>query len=606
MQRNIRGPQSALTDYLASQNISATRIRLDHEARRAAAASAAANSATSAQDAQGGDGQDNQGGQDEEAGPSSAVVARQTRERKRKEQAAAIEKIKKTKAFKRRKQRHNPQDDDNLALAMFEEGTTNVVPGQIENCEECGKRFTVTAYTRAGPKGGLLCPQCASKLVDEEKAAKKNNKSGKKKATSGPAGGGRRKMQSRLLDGHIGVKSLVTLCVETLANNIHLAESLGDLPPIALDRIARQLSKRRLLNPETLQLFLQPQTEDITLYDAARLGQDDYIRIFGVCSKLKNLKLRNAIQFRDSVVAYLIERNFALESISLSGANLLTKDCWKKFLEAKGKALKGLHVYFTDRHFDDELVGSLKDSCPGLVSLKICHNQQVSDEGLKQIMHLDNLERLSLHLVTPTSTMPYVDIIERIGNNLRTFSVRTVSDVDDRLLDALHDHCTRLTKLRITDSEVMTDAGFARLFKGWKNRPLTYIDLEKCRHIDSTQPRDNPHMVGLCSSGFKALMAHSGKSLQKLNLHACRHISGKAFEEVFSPDSVYPNLVDLELSFCEEVTDFVVGSIFRCCPKLWRLNVFGCMKLKEVRVPKGKILVGMPNAIGMVIEGTED
>ncbi|KAI0112635.1 RNI-like protein [Hypoxylon sp. NC0597] len=604
MQRNIRGPQSALTDYLASQNISATRIRAEHEARRAAAASEAANSATTTQGAQEEDGQDGQDGQGEEAGPSSAVTAHQTLERKRKAQAEAIEKIKKSKAFKRRKQVRNPPEDDDLALALFEEAASKSVPGQIENCEECGKRFTVTAYTRAGPKGGLLCPQCASKLVNEEKAAK-NNKNGKK-AAAGPASRGRRKMQSCLLDGHIGVKSLVTLCVETLAKNIHLADSLGDLPPIALDRIARQLSKRRLLDPKTLQLFLQPQTEDIALYDAARIGQDDYIKMFGVCSKLKNLKVRSAIQFRDKVMEYLIGRNLALESISLSGANLLTKDSWKKFLEAKGKALKGLRVYFTDRYFDDELVGSLKDWCPDLVTLKICHNQQVSDKGVEQIAHLDNLERLGLHLVTPTSTMPYVHIIEKIGKNLRTFSVRTVSNVDDRLLDALHDHCTHLTKLRITDSEVMTDAGFARLFKEWKNRSLTCLDLEKCRHIDSAKPRDNPHMVGLCSNGFKALMAHSGKSLQKLNLHACRHISQEAFEEVFSPVNIYPNLVDLELSFCEEVTDFIVGSIFRCCPKLWRLNVFGCMKLKEVRVPKGKILVGMPNAIGMVIEGTED
>ncbi|KAI1414592.1 RNI-like protein [Hypoxylon sp. FL1857] len=603
MQRSIRGPRSALTDYLASQNISASRIRADNEARRRdAAANAAATSATTA-DATAEDGQEVDSDDEEQVRKAGVAAIRQAIEEQRKrKQAEAIDKIKKSKAFKRRKRNHEDSDDDDLARALFEEGPSAPVPGQMVNCEECKKRFTVTAYTRAAPEGGLLCPKCAIKLADDEKDTKKK---GRKKATAKPARS-RRQIQSRLLDGQIGVKSLMTLCVETLANNISLADSFGDLAPIAINRIARQLSKRRLLNPKTLQLFLQPDAESITLYDAARIGQEDYKQVFGVCSKLKHLKVRNGIQFQNAVMEYLIGRNLALQSIYLSGANLLAEDCWMKFLKAKGKALKSLRVYFTDKHFGDELVGSLKDYCPDLVTLKICHNQQVSGEGVEHIAHLENLERLGLHLVTPTSTMPYVRVIESIGKNLRMFSLRMVPEVDDRLLHALHDNCTNLTKLRITGSEVMTDAGFARLFRGWKNRPLTFIDLEKCCHVDSANPHKNTHMVGLCSNAFTAIMAHSGIALRHLNLHACRHISREAFEKAFSVDKVYPNLTDLELSFCDELTDFIVGSIFRCCPKLWRLNVFGCMKLREVRVPKGKILVGMPNAIGMVIEGTDD
>jgi DNA repair protein RAD7 len=101
-------------------------------------------------------------------------------------------------------------------------------------------------------------------------------------------------------------------------------------------------------------------------------------------------------------------------------------------------------------------------------------------------------------------------------------------------------------------------------------------------------------------------MVHSGRKLQHLNVHGCRHISAKAFEEVFAEDKRYQELKKLEISFCEEVTDFIVGSIFRSCPNLRELNVFGCMKLKEVRVPRGKILVGVPNALGMIIDGDDN
>ncbi|KAI2784598.1 RNI-like protein [Daldinia loculata] len=609
MQRNIRGPRSALTDYLASQNISARQIRANHEARlRSATATTASDQAvastSAAQNVDTVEPAETVEDSEDDAESSVAANTRQATTRKRKQAAAAIEKVKNSKPSKQRKSRRNAPDDESDEDVL--ERSTAPVPGQLENCEQCGKRFTVTAYSRAGPEGGLLCAQCSIKLTKEENAAKSASKKGKQKATVVPIRRERRKIQSLILDGQIGVKTLMTLCVETLANNIHLADDLGDLPLPAIDRISRQLSKRRLMSPKTLDLFLQPQIQDIMIYDGGRLGSDDYTRMFQICSSLKTLKLRNAIQFKDDVMEYLMGRHFALDTFYISGANLLSDECWDKYLKAKGQSLQSLRVYFTDRHFGNKTVESLRDYCPSLTRLKICHNQALTDEGVEHIAQLHSLEHLGLRLVSQTQTMPYVNVVQKIGNQLRTFSIRDVPGVDDRLLDAIHDHCARLVKLRITNSEVMTDAGFVRLFKDWKNRPLLFVDLELCRHIDAGNPRVNQHMIGFCSGGFRALMKHSGRLLKKLNIHGCRHISGEAFEDVFAIGQVYPELLDLEISFCEEVTDLIVGLIFKSCPSLKRLNVFGCMKVKDVRVPRGKILVGVPNAMGMIIEGTED
>ncbi|OTB06125.1 hypothetical protein M426DRAFT_118648 [Hypoxylon sp. CI-4A] len=595
--RNVRGPSSALSSYLAAHNISARQILEDNRTRRS---SVNGNNTTTSNAVQ-----DIDEEEDEEEVQSTAAARRVDQDRKRKKQAEAISKIKKSKRFKRTKDFNGNDDDedDDLALSLYNAGDSVPQPGQLENCELCKKRFTVTPYSRAGPNGGLLCPKCGKKVADDEKDAKQNTK---KKAASGPIGQRRRKHQSRILDGQLGVKPLMTLCVETLANNVALADDLGDLPPVAIDRISRQLSKRRLLNPGTLPLFLNPQLDELTLYDAALLGQDDLIRIFQVCSSLQHLKLRNAIQFKDDVMEYLMGRNLTLESLYLHGANLLTEEYWEKYLEAKGEKLKHLSVYFTDKHFNDKIVCSLKDSSPDLVKLKICHNQEVSKEGVSSISHLKKLQHLSLQLLKEVPTEVYAEVINSVGENLRTLSLRGVSDVDDRLLDAIHDKCRHLSKLRITHSEVITDAGFVRLFKGWKNKSLVHIDLELCRHVDSENPKENPHKIGLCSDGFQAIMKHSASTLRKLNIHGCRHISREAFEEAFSVENVYPQLTDMEISFCSEVNDFIVGSIFRSCPNLRRLNVFGCMKVKDVRVPRGKILVGVPNAMGMIIEGTEE
>ena len=80
-------------------------------------------------------------------------------------------------------------------------------PGQLENCEICGKRFTVTAYSKAGPSGGLLCADCSKKHTNGEKKAPAKKRS---------SGIGRRQNQSNLLDGIalLGARSLLETCIK--------------------------------------------------------------------------------------------------------------------------------------------------------------------------------------------------------------------------------------------------------------------------------------------------------------------------------------------------------------------------------------------------------
>ncbi|KAK4241446.1 hypothetical protein C8A03DRAFT_41161 [Achaetomium macrosporum] len=600
--------QSALTDFLASHNISAYQIRLDADARRRAA--------RNEQD----DANDQSNEQAAVASPASAPAvsaspARATRGRREqrtssrdeeahKKEQKAIDKIKASKKFQKRKRGvGDSEDDEDLVDALLKRSAP--LPGQMENCEICGTRFTVTPYTRNGPNGGLLCNKCGKELEKDDAAAKKKKKA---KRASGGAVGMRRQVQSNILDGTytLGAKSLMTLCIETLAKNIDLAEDLGDLPASIMDMIARKLSKHRLLDSRTLSLLLQPTAEDVHVYDGAKLSSDDFIRIFRTVPGLKRLKVRNGIHFKDDVLDFLMSRHIELEEFYVHGANLLSESKWKEFLQHKGHSLRSLRVYWTDKHFGDEVLSLLESTCPSLTRLKVCHNQQVTGTGVAAIGNLKSLRHLSLDLRNEVHPDVYVDVLSKIGPSLETLSLTRIRTGDNSILDAIHTHCRSLVKLRITDSEEMTDAGFVRLFKDWANPGLVFLDLQKCRQLDAAHPRNNPDGIGLCSNGFRALIAHSGKTLKFLNVHGCRHIQAAAFEEVFGPEKVYDAMRKLEISFCEEVTDFVAGSIFRSCPNLRELNVFGCMKVKDVRVPRGKILVGVPNAKGMVIEGDDE
>jgi DNA repair protein RAD7 len=473
------------------------------------------------------------------------------------------------------------------------------LPGQMENCEICEKRFNVTGYSRAGPDGGLLCPKCTKDFDKEEGSARKKRKTA--------AGRARRQLQSNLLDGiYPGAKGLMTLCIETLARNVDMAEDFGDLPPPLVDRLASILSKKRLMSSQTLDLFLRPGVDTITVYDGAKLTFEDYIKIFQFVPTVRYLRLRNAVQFKNKVMDHLLGTTVKLEKLDLHGANLIDDERWDRFLTEKGSHLRTLKIHYTDGHFGDEQIELLTKTCPNLQRLKISHNQKVTDVGIKHIANLPNLQHLSLEIYKPTTSTPYIEILDKIGPGLRTFSLETVNMIDDTVLAAIHDNCQTLSKLRITDNEVLTDNGFAKLFTDWLNPPLKYIDFRKCRHIDAAQPRDNPNAIGFGSNAFSALMAHSGSTLTYLNILSCRHISRETFEEVFAKDKVYPELETMDISFCQAVNDFVCGCIFRSCPKLKTLKVFGNFGVRDVRVPQGRILIGVPNALGMQIEGTED
>ncbi len=133
--------------------------------------------------------------------------AEQSKKRKRQDQKA-IAKIKESKDFKRRQRfkAGEPEDDDEVAWDMYKKAKP--LPGQLDNCEICNKRFTVTGYSKEGPEGGLLCPKCSK----AHEAEKKKDKPKKKAAPRDK----RRQTQSNLLDGIVanGAKSLQELCVE--------------------------------------------------------------------------------------------------------------------------------------------------------------------------------------------------------------------------------------------------------------------------------------------------------------------------------------------------------------------------------------------------------
>ncbi|KAI4133454.1 MAG: hypothetical protein LQ338_000190 [Usnochroma carphineum] len=585
----IRGPQSALTDFLASNNISAAQISADYERRRRdaqqqAEQEAAANGTIAEEE--------------EQLPEEREETALQKKKRKRAEEKA-LAKIKEGKSSKKQKKgkKGDPEgEDSDDAFGMYTK--SKPLPGQLENCEKCEKRFTVTPYSKTGPDGGLLCVKCSKEQTDQKKKEDKIKKQAAPRVRQ-------RQKQSDLLDGIVGdgAVSLQDLCIKTIADNIHDVEEFGDLPQNLLKRLSEIFSKRRVVTSRTLDLFFRPNAETMDITDCGKLEVGDYIKIFSFAPQIKAVNLQQAGQFKDEVMDYIMERDVPIQNLKLYAANLITNDKWIEFFTKCGHRLESLQLKWLNCALDDEAFLQFVQHCPNLKRLKLKQCWQLGDAAVAAIPRLQNLEHLSLHLKEPASAENLVAMITAVGPNLRTLSLEDFYNADDSVLEAIHTHCRKLEKLRFTGNDVCTDAGYTNLFTNWSNPPLTFVDLSSTRSIDYDNPDGTEDaIVGLATSGFGALMSHSGSSLKTLVIASCRHIGQEGLSSVWDGKKEYPCLRKMDVSFVKKMDTPVVAGIFKSCPQLTNLAAFGCFSISDVLVPKGVALIGVPNAQDSIIQ----
>ncbi|KAF2173292.1 hypothetical protein M409DRAFT_17234 [Zasmidium cellare ATCC 36951] len=590
----IRGPQSALTDFLAANNISAAQIRDEYERRRQA----------TDEDENAGEGSSVPTPPEVDEEEIAAAIAAEAAEKEEKAEKSkkrkrktdeAVEKVKKEKAKKAKKSKKKRDDsddeseyDDGLGKEMYKK--SRPLPGQLEHCDICNKRFTVTPYSKEGPDGGLLCTPCGKEMAKDAKT--------EKKAASKPAGRKRRKAESDRLDGIAvgGAKSLQQLCIAKVAQHHDDVDEFGDMPQPVLERLGEIFSKKRVLRPKTLPLFLRPDLDAVMIHEAAYLEEEDYEKIFATVPKMKKLVLSNACQLKDPAIDYLLEKCQDIRYIHLYAANLVSDSMWYRVFREAGPNLEVLKLKWLDATFDDLAVKELAKHAPNLgrLKLKLCRN--IGEGAVKAISNMPKLEHLSLMMNKEVPTPALVQLVNKRGPNLRTLSLEKFLDADDSVLEAIKTSSQQLTKLRISENDTITDAGYEALFTDWTNPPLTFVDFNSTRDVDNNNPDGPEDAIGMASAGFKALMAHSGPHLKHVDIASCRHIELSAFMDVFNGAMNYPDLEYINLSFCNRVDNSVIAGIFKSCPNLKKLVAFGCFDVLDVVVPRNIALIGVPKA----------
>jgi DNA repair protein RAD7 len=298
---------------------------------------------------------------------------------------------------------------------------------------------------------------------------------------------------------------------------------------------------------------------------------------------------------------YMMEKAKQLTDIQLLGANLVANDKWIELFVSRGRELQSLKLEWLDAAFDDEAVQALVEFCPNIQRLKLERCKRIGVDSIDAIARLEHLQHLTLRFQNEVPRDNIANLILSVGKDLRTLCLEHfVNNEDaptDDLLLAIHETCTSLGKLRFSENNECSDAGYVHLFKNWNNPPLHYIDINSTRDIDNTTPEGpEDYPIGLASAGFTALMQHSGSKLEFLDISSCRHISQSTFTSIFCPGKSYPCLREINLSFCPVVDTEIVAGIFRSCPQIKKVVTFGCFEVKDVDVPRDVVLIGAPKA----------
>ena len=204
-----------MTDFLASNNISAAQINADYERRQAQARHQEEQDA-----AERGEVLESENGNDEgvESRVDAAISEKKKRKRQQEKALAKIKVDKRAKSKKKKKKKTTIADSDDEDVDWDTCSKRKPLPGQLENCDVCEKRFTVTPYSKTGPGGGLLCTKCSK----EQEAEKKRDEKVKKQSIGKEK---RRQVQSNLLDGvvQIGSKTLQDLCIKVRLLTVSLS-----------------------------------------------------------------------------------------------------------------------------------------------------------------------------------------------------------------------------------------------------------------------------------------------------------------------------------------------------------------------------------------------
>lgn len=507
----VRGPNSALTEFLREQGISAETIRRRHQERREVEAQEAEEEEEQSQD-----------GQEEEELVAAA-------ERKR-----------------------NAADDSDEEVLLTDKNF----------CIDCAREFKITVYSkrveREG-KIGYLCPVCTQIQVKKERSQRKNQMEARKK---------RKKMAAALLDRQeLKLPSLQDMCIKLISQNIEDVDVLGDIGVMNMKKISRILSKNRSLNDQTMVLFLETSLKELEFWDCSKIDSDSLNKIAAFCPNVEKLTLSMCGQLHNDNLKYFATNLKNLKYIDLNGPFLINQVCWQEFFEMVGQRLEGFRIANTHR-FSSECLVSLLDNCgSGLKDLSLSRLDGLDEKSIYDMLphYLNSLVHLEIshpHKEDLIDDQLLISILANNGETLESLVLDGCSNLTDEfLINGVKPFCGNLRKLSLGMLDQITDEGLGTLFGDWNiNDGLMELSLKRC--------------VSLTGASVYEALKHSSQTLIQMDLNSVYGLDFDFFVK-WTRNLRLQLLTSLDLGFVRSCDDRVLAMLGRVCPKLTIVEIYG-------------------------------
>lgn len=413
----------------------------------------------------------------------------------------------------------------------------------------------------------------------------------------------RRKKQRRaanLLDRKSNaVLSLQALCIAKISQNIykwqkdseekrnndhnvmfsHLREVLGGVSTENLNNLANALSKNRALNDQTLQLFLKTDLEALTFHDCSKVSFDGYKTLAIFTPHIKKLSLHMCGQLNNESLLYIAEKLRNLTSLYLDGPFLINEKTWVQFFEIMKGRLEEFHVSNTHRFTDKSLASLLINCGSSLKALGLSRLDGLFNYALIP-QYLCNEEFHSLDLGYPYNDEDITDevvinILGQIGHSLKRLVLCGCSELSDSVIingiGAFIGENNRLEEIGLEELDQISNDSLLYLFS-----QIQFPNLRVCSFRRSIQIGDDTIMELFQNAAVNTLEILNLNSLNSLTKESLLLLS-------------CPHLKHLDVAFVRAVDDEVVGRLGKQNPKLSLMEVFGDPLVTE----KAKIRPGI-------------
>ncbi|AMD21594.1 HFL262Wp [Eremothecium sinecaudum] len=372
------------------------------------------------------------------------------------------------------------------------------------------------------------------------------------------------------------------------SNNVdrHIRAVLGGISIDNLNKLAAVLSKNRALNDNTLQLFLHTELLELTFHDCSKISFDAYKQLAVFTPHLTKLSLQMCGQLNNEAILFIADKLPKLEEIYLDGPFLIDECTWIAFFQKMRNRLKAFHISNTHRFNDAALESLLQNSGETLESIQLSRLDALSAYGLlTQYLRNENFHTLILQYPADekhVSDEIIIKLLGSLGSNLKVLKLDGCTDLTDSVLtDGLTpflrygDKPSFLETLSLEELDQITSDGFLYFVSSVALPNLRNLSLCRCLQLDD-------------SSIVELWINECAKSLVYLNLNSLKQLTSMVFTLMQCP-----NLKQLNLGFVRCVNDDAIKVIVEQNPALEIIEVYGNNSItSKATVKEGTILVG--------------